>query len=213
MGVTTDIGERIELLPMDPHFHDISIALYRQERDAGIELTVHTYSQKEGAQDRIAFVAQAMTVLGGMELVGDSGARVRFPCGTAHHLASKRVFLEACKLPTGSELAPRPLSIRDKKADANMIATNLGNGSYEMSSDGEGDKVAKRKSAVTAGLAKLAQLELDEGGQDRVEFPCGQSHDALVGLLLVRAPNVRVILREQEMAASRGQLAAPSAQQ
>ena len=122
-------------------------------------------------------------------------------------------FLEACKLPTGSELAPRPLSIRDKKADAKMIATNLGSGSYEMSSDGEGDKVAKRKSAVTAGLAKLAQLQLDEGGRDRVEFPCGQSHDALVGLLLVRAPNVRVILRQQEMAASRGQLAAPSAQQ
>ena len=213
MAVTTDIGERIELLPMDPHFHDISIALYRQERDAGVELVVHTYSRKEGAGERIAFVAQAMAVLGGMDLVGDSGARLRFPCGAAHHLASKRVFLEACKLPTGSELAPRPLSIRDKKADANMIATNLGNGSYEMSSDGEGGKVAKRKSAVTAGLAKLAQLQLDEGGRDRVEFHCGQSHDALVGLLLVRAPNVRVILREQEMAASRGQLAAPSAQQ
>ena len=213
MGVTTDIGERIELLPMDPHFHDISIALYRQERDVGVELTVHTYSRKEGAGERIAFVAQAMAVLGGMELAGHSSTTVRFPCGAPHHLASKRVFLEACKLPTGSELAPRPLSIRDKKADANMIAASLGNGSYEMSSDGEGDKVAKRKSAVTAGLAKLAQLQLDEGGRDRVEFPCGQSHDALVGLLLVRAPNVRVILREQEMAASRGQLAAPSAQQ
>ncbi len=213
MGVTTDIGERIELLPMDQHFHDISIALYRQQSDAGIELTVHTYSRKEGADERIAFVAQAMAVLGGMELVGDSGATLRFPCGAAHHLASKRVFLEACKLATGSEMAARPLSIRDKKADANMIAASLGNGSYEMSSDGEGGKVAKRKSAVTAGLAKLAELELDEGGQDRVQFPCGQSHDALVGLLLIRAPNVRVILREQEMAASRGQLAAPSAQQ
>ena len=213
MAVTTDIGERIELLPMDQHFHDISIALYRQQSDAGIELTVHTYSRKEGVGERITFVAQAMAVLGGMELVGDSGTRLRFPCGATHHLASKRVFLEACKLATGSELAPRPLSIRDKKADANMIATSLGNGSYAMSSDGESDKVAKRKSAVTAGLAKLAELELDESGQDRVEFPCGQSHDALVGLLLVRAPNVRVILREQEMAASRGQLAAPSAQQ
>ena len=50
---------------------------------------------------------------------------------------------------------------------------------------GEGGKVTKRKSAVTAGLAKLAALELDEGGQDRVQFSCGQSHDALVGLLLI----------------------------
>ena len=30
MGQTVDIGKRIELVPMDSHFHDITIALYQQ---------------------------------------------------------------------------------------------------------------------------------------------------------------------------------------
>ena len=45
-----------------------------------------------------------------------------------------------------------------------------------------------------------------------VAFDCAESHDALVGLLLTRAPNVRVVLREEEMDASRGVLTAPSQQ-
>jgi hypothetical protein len=45
-----------------------------------------------------------------------------------------------------------------------------------------------------------------------VAFGCKQTHDSLVGLLLVRALNVRAVLREQEMTASRGVLSAPSAQ-
>lgn len=213
MGAVTDIGERIELLPMDPHFHDISIALYRQSVNSIAELTVHTYSRKEGANERLAFIAQAMVALGGMDPVGDSKIRLRFPCGTPHHLASRRIFLEACKMTVDDEVLPRPLSICDKKADANMIVTNLGSGSYEITADGEDKVVSKRKLAIAAGLAKLGELQLGECDRNQVKFSCGQSHDALVGLLLVRAPNVRVILREQEMTAARGQLAAPSAQQ
>ena len=32
MGQIIDIGKRIELVPMDPHFHDITIALYNRDR-------------------------------------------------------------------------------------------------------------------------------------------------------------------------------------
>jgi hypothetical protein len=46
-----------------------------------------------------------------------------------------------------------------------------------------------------------------------VSFPCGERHDALVGLLLVRAQNLRAALREEELTATRGILAAPSAQE
>ena len=59
---------------------------------------------------------------------------------------------------------------------------------------------------------KLAEMDEVSGTLDQVVFPCGQVHDALVGLLLVRAPNVRAVLREQEAVASRGVLAAPSQQ-
>ncbi len=51
-----------------------------------------------------------------------------------------------------------------------------------------------------------------EGSPNQVAFSCGQSHDALAGLLLPRALNVRVALRDEETAAGRGVLAAPSQQ-
>ena len=59
------------------------------------------------------------------------------------------------------------------------------------------------------GLRKLAEME-DRG--DILAFSCGQSHDPLIGLLLPRALNVRATLREEEAAATRGVLVAPSAQ-
>jgi hypothetical protein len=47
---------------------------------------------------------------------------------------------------------------------------------------------------------------------DKVAFGCGQPHDALVGLLLIRAPNVRAAMREAEMMAARGVLGVPGQQ-
>ena len=54
-----DIGRRIELIPIDPHFHDITIGLYHQQtvdaitgKDAPVFL-VHTYSHISGAAERI----------------------------------------------------------------------------------------------------------------------------------------------------------------
>ena len=61
MGQTVDIGKRIELVPMDPHFHDITIALYQQGPEESPLFLVHTYSQIEGAQERIQFAIEAMT--------------------------------------------------------------------------------------------------------------------------------------------------------
>ncbi len=55
-------------------------------------------------------------------------------------------------------------------------------------------------------------MDTDEEQYDRVGFSCGQSHDAMVGLLLVRAPNVRAAMREVDMMEARGVLAAPGAQ-
>ncbi len=211
MGLTTDIGRRIELVSMDPHFHEISIALYRQQHDDGPQLLVHTYSHIEGAPERIHFVAGAMAALGGMERI-EGTSRLRFACGSPHHLASKRLFIEACKLPSADEVAPRPLTIFDKKADANVTAAGLGDGGYQLHSDGQGDNTERRRAAIAGGLVKLAELEWLDREQNKIAFPCGQAHDRLIGLLLVRAQNVRSVERELEAAAARGQLLAPSAQ-
>ena len=215
MGRLLELGERLELVSMDPHFHDISISLYRStgEGDASGFLA-HSYSAKEGAAERLGFVMRAMAVLGGMGPAPRQPERLAFACGAAHRAAVKRLFLEACKRETGADIEVQPMRVHDKKNDLTIAATAIGGGSYRLAAvDGEGnDKAAQRVDGVTRGLIKLAELEPGaEPGE--VRFPCGFSHDELVGLLIGRALNVRAAMREAEAAAARGILAAPSAQQ
>lgn len=209
MARVRDLGRRIELTSMDKHFHDITIGLYALPRaDGAQEFLVHTYSAIDGAQDRVAWIARAMRVLGGMREGTAGPASLRFACGALHRLAAKRVFLEACKLAPEAEPAPPPLETLDKKAEATVMAEGLGGGRYRFAMDrGE----PRRATVAAAGLAKLADLEQTEGASE-IAFACGQAHDALVGLLLPRALNVRAALREYEAAAARGVLAAPSQQ-
>src|SRR6266851_7430430 len=128
MGLTTVVGRRIELISMDPHFHDISIGLYRQNGESGPEFLVHSYSQKAGVPQRIEFVRQAMAVLGGMQQVGPL---LRFTCGEPHQLTVRRIFIEACKLKPDSVPAPRPLTILDKKSNLNITVSSDGSGVYK----------------------------------------------------------------------------------
>jgi hypothetical protein len=212
MALTADLGRRIELVSMDLHFHDISIALYLQEAGEGPVFLVHSYSVKEGTRQRIEFVVRAMTVLGGLEPMAEETRKLRFSCRAGHLLACRRVFLEACKLDPTQPVGVRPLWILDKKTSRTITVTGEGQGVYVLTADGEKPEKESRIAAVANGLLKLGQMQTRESASDRVAFACGQPHDALVGLLLIRALNVRAVLREQEMAASRGVLSAPSAQ-
>ena len=215
MGRLLELGERLELVSMDPHFHDISISLYCDTGEGGASgFLAHSYSGKEGAAERLGFVMRAMAVMGGMGPAPGQSDRLAFACGAAHKAAVKRLFLEACKRATGAEVAAQPMRVYDKKNDLTIDATAVGDGRYRIAAAGsEGnDKAAQRVDGVTRGLIKLAELEPGaEPGE--VRFPCGFSHDELVGLLIGRALNVRAAMREAEAAAARGILAAPSAQQ
>ncbi|MYC77126.1 hypothetical protein F4X10_15280 [Candidatus Poribacteria bacterium] len=217
MRRTVDIGRRIELIPIDPHFHDITIGLYRQQiadTTTGTEFPaflVYTYSQMVGATERIEAIADAMQTLGGMRKTPEG--LLYFPCKDAHEFACRRVFLEACKLASDTPAEPRPLNILDRKSKLTITVDSIGDGTYQVRANGEGRGAARRISAIAGGLMKLGEMEsVDTDNKDTVRFACGHSHDALVGLLLIRAPNVRITLREEEMSASRGVLSAPSQQ-
>ena len=212
-----DIGRRIELIPIDPHFHDITIGLYRQQiTDPNLgkafpAFLVHTYSQIRGATERIGEVIQSMQILGGM--LKTSEGLLYFPCKDAHEAACRRVFLEACKLASNTQTEARPLNILDRKSQLTITVDSIGSGIYRVTANGEGRGAARRISAIAGGLMKLGEMEgIETDNKDTVGFACGHSHDALVGLLLIRAPNVRVVLREEEMGAARGTLSAPSQQ-
>ena len=209
--MTLDLGSRVELVSMDPHFDDISIALYGADDPGQPCYQVHTYSRRPGAAERIAGVTRAMQVLGGMEQT--STDPLSFPCGHAHKLAVKRLFLEACKLPPAQPIEPRPLHIFDKKANATIAVASLGQGLYEARATEQVRGVERRVATIALGLIRLGEMDEVTGQPNQAQFGCGEAHDALLGLLLVRAPNVRAAVREAEAMASRGVLSAPSTQE
>ena len=211
MTQTLDLGSRVELVSMDPHFDDISIALYCPDGPGLPCYQVHTYSRLPGADERVAGVARTMQVLGGMEQTSDG--LLGFSCGHAHQLAVKRLFLEACKLPPGQPIEPRPLHIFDKKANATIAVASLGQGLYEARTTEQVRGVERRVATIARGLIRLGEMDEVADQPNQVRFGCGHSHDALIGLLLVRTPNVRAAMREAESMASRGVLSAPSAQE
>jgi hypothetical protein len=213
MNHIADLGRRIELVPMDPHCHDITLSLYATgDGSGGPAFRVHTYSRRSGSAERVAFVTAAMKVLGDMEDVPGGSQLVRFRCGAEHRLACRRLFLEACKLASDTALAARPPSVVDKKTGRTIHAIGLGDGAYRLEmGDGEPGEPG-RIAGVANGLNKLAEMKPSAAGEDRVAFGCARPHDAIVGLLLPRALNVRAVLREEEAIAGRGILAAPSAQ-
>lgn len=192
---------------MDPQFGEISIALYVRESDADAVGTVFTYSGRPGAAERLVEVADAMCGLGGLQRVGDEPA-VRFSCGRWHGAAAKRLFIEAVKQERGVVAESRPLSLADSRTEQTIAVQPLGDGVYEVVAENIADGERSRAGAIAKAMAKLAQLEYDEDN-NRVVFTCGSNHDGLIGLLLVRAQNLRQVLREEEMQASRGVLAAP----
>lgn len=199
---------RVELVGMDPQCADISVALYRRTDVDVPSGVVHTYSDKPGAAERVLRIAEAMRTLGGMEGGDEGGAEVRFACGEWHASAAKRVFLEAVKADQSKPVEALPLVIVDRKTGQTITADALGGGSYRLLAEGVEAGVPSRAVTAGRGMRKLAQLP-DADEDIAFAFGCGHAHDALVGMLLPRAVNVRDTLREEELIAARGLLTAP----
>lgn len=198
---------------MDAHCDDISIALYVQERADGRVGVVHTFSRSAAAAARVEDVASAMAVLAGLDLAEHEPTVLRFGCDDWHEAAIRRAFLEACKLPSARAASEKPLAVHDKQSGQEITVQWRGDGVYHVAALGAGAGESSRARAAARGIAKLAELDIAEGNTNVVVFGCGKQHDALVGLLLPRALNVRAVLREEESRSSRGVLAAPSANQ
>ncbi len=217
MSRLLDLGRRVELQSMDSHFHDVTIGLYRRLHEDIPHYTIHSYAELPGSADRVSGIADNMQILGGLSTT--AATCVNPACGQDHPLAIQRVFLESCKLSPAQSAASATLSVTDRKSGLEIEAVGLGDGQYRIAASGDAaDEVkARRVGVIVNGLRKLGQMQAvaDADGQaleDCVSFNCGHDHDALVALLLQRAPNIRALVREEQAAAARGVLAAPSAQ-
>ena len=79
-AVIKKFGKCLELVPLDRHFHNISVGLYVKQ---GI-FTVWTFSGKSGAAERIQVIRDQLVVLGGMEPIEGTWNQARFTCDVLH---------------------------------------------------------------------------------------------------------------------------------
>mgnify|MGYP001253113896 CR=1 FL=1 len=210
---TLELGRRIELYSMDQHCHNISLALYCRQIGQAQHVLVHTYSLVDGARQRVNDVTNALMVRTGLELVNDGEGWLRFPCDGFHQRALTRTFLDVCKFVLDDGLEAEPLKRIDKKAGCHLIAKNLGQGVYRFDAEESSEAGQKRAEAMTRGFVKLCGMEPIAGHGNQAAFSCGVSHDNLIGSLMFRAQNLRAVMREEAMNASRGVLSSPSQQE
>lgn len=212
MGRTLELGRRVELQSMDPHCHDISLGLYQQESKAGAVYVLHTYSSHPATTARIEGIRKGLVEFAGMVAVPGDPQSLAFPCGQPHEKAVRRSFLELCKLPTSEIGGFLPLVRPDKKAECDLTVEVKGPGCYRITASGDGEKKDRRCQAVARGFSKLCEMDVSASDASLVSFDCGHSHDRLMGALFFRAQNVRSAIKADELAASRGTLAAPGNQ-
>lgn len=194
-------GDCVELVPMDPNFHDISVGLY--ERD-GIS-TVWTFSRRPGVEGRMSDIVDRLVMLGGME-IADQWNQLRFTCGHLHTRPLKFLTTAAIER-TAERDRPEELQIQDSKSalTIDMTGEQVGNRYiYHVSATGEARNPALRLRAIIAGFVRYGEMEkIDD---TTVSFGCGQRHDGLARLILPYSRNISAVEDALEADAMRGQM-------
>lgn len=195
-----EYGKCLELVPIDPHFHDISVGLYSREGVA----TVWTFSRRQGVETRIEQIRDQLVKLGDMEPVEGTHNQLRPPCGTIHQRPLKFLMMQAVEkdpsfdYPQGlvKDLrSPLMLGFESEEIDGRTV--------YRVTAEGEAPRAAGRLRAILSGFVRYGEMERVGDG---VSFSCGARHDQLMRLLLPYARNVTGTQDMLEADALRGQM-------
>ena len=195
-------GQCLELVPLDKHFHDISVGLYVKH---GI-CTIWTYSRREGVAERVRAIRDQMIALGGMEAIEGTHDQLRFPCGELHQRTLR--FLVAQAVGKAPDYAPPEgaMFVRDSKSELTIHINPEGpdKSIYQVSLVGESNNAALRLRMVLAGFSRYGEME--QAGESGVAFSCGHKHDALMRILLPYSRNISSVETMMAAEAMRGQM-------
>ncbi len=196
-------GRCLELIGIDPNFHDISVGLYLKD---GIS-TVWTFSQKDGVEKRLEEIRDQLVLKGSMEAVAGTTNQAQFACGMFHDRPMRFLLRNAVEKEPIREPDTSPLTVRDIKSKLDMLATPRqedGRWVYRVTAEGEFNRPEIRIRAMVGGFMRYGDLERIE--PDTAGFQCKARHDALIRTLLPYARNVSGSQDSLEAEDMRGQL-------
>ena len=169
-------GECLELVPMDPHFHDISVGIYVKDGTC----TVWTFSRKPGVEERIWKIRDQIVALGGLAPVKRSHNQIKFPCEYIHMRPLKFLMAQAVGKDPDYSLPTGDMSIKDTKTKLMLSIGGReedGRWVYQVSGEGEAPNIPMRLRLVVAGFVRYGEME--KVSDTEVAFPCGRRHDEL----------------------------------
>ncbi len=201
--VISRYGRCLELVSIDPHFHEITVGLYLKD---GV-VTVWTFSDRQGVEERIRQIRDLLVVRGALVPVEGTHDQARFECGTVHERPLTFLLRNCVEKGPDLEQEHGPITVRDFRTKLTLMATPVqqdGRWAYEVSGEGDEAKPEIRVRAVVGGFMRYGEMERVSPTQ--AAFACGARHDELVRLLIPMARNVSSIEDVLEADALRGQM-------
>ncbi len=196
-------GQCLELVSVDPHFHDISVGLYVK----GAITTVWTFSREPGVERRVRRIRDQLVSLGGLAPVEGTQHQVVFPCDHFHVRAMKFLLAQAVEKDPSYRLPEGAISLKDTKSALVLSVTGreVDKGwIYTVTGEGEAPNVPLRLAAVVRGFLRYGEMR--KVSDTEVTFPCSHRHDELIRLLLPYARNISAVEDSLQATALRGQL-------
>ena len=201
--VIATYGKCMELIPMDPNFHEITVGLYVKD---GIG-TVWTFSGKPCVEKRVEEIRDQLVELGGMVPVENTHNQAKFPDGEMYDRPLRFLLRQAVEKPYGTRHPEGRVEIKDLRSPLQIIATPEevdGRWIYRVTAEGEYKNPKMRVRAITQGFVRYGEMEKVD--VDAVTFPHGGRRDELIRLVLPYARNVTGTADMLEAEALRGQM-------
>ena len=201
--VIATYGKCMELISMDPNFHEITVGLYVKD---GIG-TVWTFSGKPGVEKRVEEIRGQLVELGGMVPVDGTHNQATFPDGEMYDRPLRFLLRQAVEKPYGTRHPEGRIEIKDLRSPLQIIATPEemdGRWIYRVTAEGEYKNPKMRVRAITQGFVRYGEMEKVD--VDAVTFHHGGRRDELIRLVLPYARNVTGTADMLEAEALRGQM-------
>ena len=133
LEVIAKYGKCMELISMDPNFHEITVGLYFKDGTG----TVWTFSGRPGVEKRVEEIRDQLVKLGDMVPVEGTHNQARFPDGEMYVRPLRFLLRQAVEKPFGTRHPDGRIEIKDLRSPLQVIATpGAGRGTLDLSNHG-----------------------------------------------------------------------------